>query len=78
MQKPEQKNKEQDIKEIEQQLDQFLKENKVKLAPGLSFPIYNKLPVELELALAVVQKHEPQFLVNLVPEKEVNDSQNSK
>lgn len=54
------------------QLNAYLREHKIKLVPGVEFPIYKKLPVELELALAVINRHEPQFAVEVVLEEEVS------
>lgn len=55
---------------VTQELNDFLKTHSAKLVPGLTFPIYNKLPLELELAVAVVKKHEPAFDIQVVLEEE--------
>jgi len=47
-------------------LNTFLAENKIKIVPALSFPIYNKMPVDLELALAVINKHEPKIEMQVI------------
>lgn len=52
-----------------EKLNAFLAENNIKIVPGLGFPNYNKLPVELELAVHIVQKHEPQFDIQVVIDK---------
>jgi len=57
-------------KKLSDEVNQFLIDKKVKLVPSISFPNYNKLPVELELALAVMQKHEPSFDIAIASEEE--------
>jgi len=60
--------KEDQEKQLAEKLEQFTIENKIKLNAGMSFPIYNKFPVELELALTIIKKHEPQFDISVVLE----------
>ena len=56
-------------KKLAEKLNKFLIDNKIMLKPNMSFPIYNKMPVELELALEVIQKHEPQMDIDVVAKK---------
>jgi len=55
-----------ELKQLNEEMNTFLVERNIKLVPTLSFPNYNKLPIELELAVAIMQKHEPQFDVSIV------------
>ena len=51
-------------------LNKFLIDNKIKLNPAMSFPIYNQLPDELQLAIKVLNRHEPKFDIEVVSEEE--------
>lgn len=53
-----------------EKLNKFLAENNIKIVPGLGFPNYNKLPVELELAVHIVKKHDPQFDIQIVVDEQ--------
>lgn len=55
---------------LAKEVSEFLKQRSAKLVPALSFPVYNKLPIELELALAVIQKHEPEIEIKVIIEEE--------
>lgn len=53
-----------------EKLNKFLQDNSIKLAAGISFPIYRKYPVELELAMQVIQRHEPEFEIQVVVQED--------
>jgi len=55
-----------ELKQLNEKMNQFLVDNNIKLVPTMSFPNYNKLPVELELAVTIMQKHEPQFDISII------------
>ncbi len=63
---PEQSKKQKREEAVAADLSEFLQKNSAELLPSLSFPVYNKLPIELELAVAIVKKHEPQFDIQVV------------
>lgn len=63
---PEKKpSEEQTLEQATSKFNNYLRENKIVLVPSMQFPIYNQLPIELELALKIIQKHEPVIDVNL-------------
>lgn len=43
--------------EINKQIQGILKENDLKMAYKLDFPVYRILPEEVRLALAILEKH---------------------
>lgn len=62
-------------KEVGEKLNAFLRENKIKLVGGIEFPLYKKLPVEAELAIAVLNRHEANMTVEFILEEEEHDEQ---
>lgn len=56
-------------KKLADKLNKFLKENKIKVTPIMGFPNYNKMPADLELALLIIQKHEPEISIDVIAEK---------
>lgn len=51
--------------EVSKKIENVLSEYNAKIKPSVSFPMYNKLPVDLELALQIINKHEPQWVIEL-------------
>lgn len=58
---------EQKAKRIKEKIAQIEKEENVKIKPGIHFLQYNPnyYPVDLKLALAVLEKHEVKFSVDV-------------
>lgn len=57
------------IKRVKKEIDELLRKNGAMLRSRVEFPIYRKLPIELELALQVMQKHEPTYAIEVIIEK---------
>ena len=58
------------IEAANKEVQTILEKHGLELVPELSFPRYRELPDEVQLALAVIMKHEPRFAVILRPKKE--------
>lgn len=49
------------IGQFRKELDAILSKYNMKISASLKFPVYNKLPVEVSLALKVIENHEGEF-----------------
>ena len=58
------------IEVAKKELQELLEKHGMELIGKLSFPRYNQLPDDAQLALAVIMKHEPRFNVVLSPKKQ--------
>ena len=56
-------------------LAEFMATHKMKLKPGIDFPQYKKAPVECELALAVLNKHDATIVFEIVDEESAESSE---
>lgn len=58
------------VEAAQKEINEVLDKHEVALVPELTFPRYTQPPEEVQLALAVIIKHEPWFNVVLSPKKQ--------
>jgi len=58
--------KTQEKSKIHEEFAEFLEKRDVSLDISIDFPEYKVLPVDLQLALAVISKHTNRFSINFV------------
>lgn len=54
------------VDKCNQEINEILKKYKFKHHVALGFPMYNQYPVELALALEIIQKNGPEFKIGYV------------
>lgn len=52
-------------KTIEEQINELVKENNMKIAYRFTFPMYRTLPAEVQLALTILEKHDMHVVVEI-------------
>jgi len=60
-----------DIDTAENKIQDILKEYKLKMGYDILFPIYNQLPDEVKLALAVLSRHHMKIIFTLKAQDEL-------
>lgn len=58
------------LEAAKKELQELLEKHGMELVPELNFPRYTQAPNEVQLAIAVIEKHEPSFSVVLRPKKQ--------
>lgn len=50
------------VEQAQKEINDVLKKYEISMTSSIEFPIYKQLPVDLQLAVAVINKHEPAFV----------------
>jgi len=62
------------LEQFSQKFNELLKEFNVKPQISLDFPDYKNLPIDIQLALLVIDKHKNQFILNFMENNDANKS----
>lgn len=62
------------VKSFNNDLAPLLKKYNLKMGATINFPLYRKLPIEVQLALEILKKHEVEYRIGF---QEVNNADKS-
>lgn len=68
------KNQENQLEKAKAELEELKTKYDVELQVNIDFPVYKVLPDELQLALRVIAKENPQFIVSLAQKPAQDDN----
>lgn len=65
------------VKAAQARIDVILKELNLKMGAIVKFPLYNRLPAEVQLALKVIERHEGEYRIGFQEDVKKGETENA-